>query len=397
MTAPDTYLAIALGLTSVALVTHRLYSGTRRKTDPYLVANVAVAVVAGILAYVGLYDTLNSIMTPVTDALVRAVGVPVRWETPVGMPTGQYAPTDILRVLVVLPVFLYASYRDIKERLVRNWVWYPIFAYGLVLLCYDLYAGTLSFLAPWAIGNVLFATVVGVFLFKTHIFGGADMKAVWGLGLLFPTYPALVVAPRVLPPVLAAPQNVMNLFALTILANTALVAMVWPVYTFIKNVHNGTSQLHRPGLMFTAERVSLDDAFDNHGRILPVWAFESAGPLSRLKTLIMFVVNGLDTKSVQDYIGWHNETADEPISKPSQIETPYVEQFLNSEFNRDDDGEQIWETDDREQAVTVFETLLTRDTVWMTPGIPFIVPMFIGLLLSLLVGDIMYWLIVGIN
>jgi len=33
----------------------------------------------------------------------------------------------------------------------------------------------------------------------------------------------------------------------------------------------------------------------------------------------------------------------------------------------------------------------------MTPGIPFIVPMTIGLLISLTFGDITYWLITLIN
>jgi len=33
----------------------------------------------------------------------------------------------------------------------------------------------------------------------------------------------------------------------------------------------------------------------------------------------------------------------------------------------------------------------------MTPGIPFLVPMSLGVLLSLTLGDIIYWLVIALN
>jgi preflagellin peptidase FlaK len=34
-----------------------------------------------------------------------------------------------------------------------------------------------------------------------------------------------------------------------------------------------------------------------------------------------------------------------------------------------------------------------REAVWVTPGLPFVVPMFLGLVVTLLVGDLLYVLL----
>lgn len=34
-----------------------------------------------------------------------------------------------------------------------------------------------------------------------------------------------------------------------------------------------------------------------------------------------------------------------------------------------------------------------RETVWLTPGIPFLVPMFVGLLVALTYGDVLFALL----
>ena len=39
------------------------------------------------------------------------------------------------------------------------------------------------------------------------------------------------------------------------------------------------------------------------------------------------------------------------------------------------------------------ETIPERDTVLVSPGIPFVVPMFLGLVTALTVGDVLFWLL----
>jgi preflagellin peptidase FlaK len=384
-------------LVSVLLVGLRYRRRGTLEADPYTIANVGVAVALSWLAVVGLFDGLEAFWQPVSGVLVSLVGTPARWAQGLGMDVARYTPTDLLRVAVVIPVFVYASYRDIRERIVRNWVWEPLFAYGLVFLLYDLLTGSVQTLAPWVLGNFLFATLVGLALYKARIMGGADMKALWGLGLIFPTYPALSVAPRVLPPVLAAPQNALNLFALTILANTALVALAWPVYTFGRNLLAGEFVPTRPGMMITARRVDIETAIDTHGRILPVWAFRSTSVLGRISTLVQFIAHGFDTEFVREYVHWHRSMTSEPLESVSDIDSQYVERFLESDANTDTEGNRKWEASDEAQAVEAFEQLLAQERVWMTPGIPFLVPMSLGVLLSLTLGDIIYWLVIALN
>ena len=393
MVAPDTLLGSSIVIASLFLISLWWYErrDTASITDPYILLNAIIALTAGAMTYVGFIDVFQSMMTPITDSLVTHFDIPARWQSSTGMDTVRYTPTDILRVLVVISVFIYASYRDIKERIVRNWVWYPLFVYGLIFLVYDLWTGNVSFLAPWVLGNILFAMVLGYMLFWTKLFGGADMKALWGLGLILPTYPALIIGPRVLPPLLSAPHNAMNLFALTILANTALVALCWPLYTCYQNIRDGGFDISRPGLMFTARRIPLEDTLDKHGKVLPVWAFESSGPFTRVKVLILTVIYGFDTKFLHEYLEWHNQSVDDKnITNPTDIETHYVKRFV-------DDTTNDWSSNNPDEASEAFSELLERQTVWMTPGIPFIIPMFLGLLLSLTIGDIVYWGVLLLN
>lgn len=360
-------------------------------------ALLALQDVLSIVTFISLSSLLGEflslfqqVMSPIVDALVDLFGIPERMNG-----VARYTPSDILRVLIVVPVFLYASYRDIKSRIVRDHVWLPLFVGGLLLLLYDLWTGSIQFLAPWVLGNLLFACILGFVLYKTHLFGGADMKALIGLGLCIPTYPALVVFPRVLPPLLPAPENAANMFALTILANTALVAIIYPLYTLAQNGRDGFDA--SPGLLLTARRVPLEASLDEHGKILPLWTFSGEGFIGRAVALVKAVMFGIDTQFVKEYLAWHNESTDTNISDPTDLDRVYIERFLNSDTNKRDDGDPKWETDDIEQAQEAMEKLVEQEEVWMTPGIPFIVPMTIGLLISLTVGDLVYWVVMLLN
>jgi preflagellin peptidase FlaK len=43
------------------------------------------------------------------------------------------------------------------------------------------------------------------------------------------------------------------------------------------------------------------------------------------------------------------------------------------------------------------EVLATRDRVWYSPGIPFVVPMFAGLVVGLVYGDLLFGLLAGLG
>jgi preflagellin peptidase FlaK len=184
------------------------------------------------------------------------------------------------------------------------------------------------------------------------------------------------------------------MFALTIFTNTVLVAIFWPLYTAVQNARNGDFNIRHPGLMFTARKVNLADSLTHHGKIIPLWTFENTTALSRFKTLLLSVVYGFEIEFVRNYIDWHRETIDPDITSPADIDFSRVEHFLDSEANTNENGERIWDASNTDEATEAFEELLGQETVWMTPGIPFIVPMLLGLVISLTAGDIIYWLVV---
>lgn len=331
---------------------------------------------------------MEPLLRPLSETLVNVFN----------RPASTY-PLDVLRVLVALPVFLYASYRDVKERLVRDVVWVPLYVFGLLFLLIDLTTGDWTTIAPWVAGNLIFAIVIGYILYWTHLFGGADRKALIGLALLFPTYPLLIVFPLVTPPILEPPMNAANMFSLTILANTALIAILFPLYTLFNNLRDRFEPT-RPGLMLTAERVPLEETPSRHGKILLTWDFDSNGLVGRFLSLIRTIRYGIDTQFLTDYLEWHNSGTDGPDSTLSDLDHLYIEEFLNSDANHTENGEPIWmepDSTDIDEAEESILTLLDQDEVWMTPGIPFLVPMTLGLLLSLTIGDVIYWVVMLLN
>jgi len=50
-----------------------------------------------------------------------------------------------------------------------------------------------------------------------------------------------------------------------------------------------------------------------------------------------------------------------------------------------------------EQLREGLEVLASEDEVWLTPGIPFIVPMFVGLVAALTFGDLLFALLLALG
>ena len=243
---------------------------------------------------------------------------------------------DLLRLLVV-PVFGWAAYRDIKTRRVPNRTWAPLAGLGLLLLAWDLWLVTTG-------GTVLFTTLEA-FLLRTAIsvgfvvpfayffwrlggFGGADAKALMTLAIVFPTYPHFLFEGTTLPVV----ESAIGVFSLTILSNTVLAGAVYPVGMALRNAVGGDVSR----LMVIGRRAPADD----------------------------------------------EESAEGP-----EFDDPWgAEAFF------EDVGGPLYGTgpDTLREGL---EVLTTSERVWYSPGLPFIVPMFGGLLISLTAGDVLIWLL----
>ena len=340
---------------------------------------------------------------------------------------------DLLRLLV-LPFFGYLAWRDIRTRRVPNRLWYPVAALALVLLAWETYSvltGDVAVLER----RLFFTQVVISIFFLVPLaygfwllggFGGADAKAFMVIAVLLPTYPEYhlwVYGVEGSWAVLPAVQADVGVFSLTVLANTVLVGAFYPVALAAKN---GVSGYVSPG-MFVATPIPAEEATRRYGTMLEFAEGRLRDNLSLSGLREQFSWRSLDLDALRMYLQWRGLTIEELHANPEEYRDPAS---LPAEPNPPGDGS-IPATDivpgEDETVVTDggnpryddpwgaeaflddidhdaygttpevlrdgLETLTSDDVVWISPGIPFIVPMFVGLVLAFTYGDVLFTLL----
>ncbi|PSQ60359.1 peptidase A24 [Halobacteriales archaeon SW_7_71_33] len=323
---------------------------------------------------------------------------------------------DALR-LAAVPVFVWAAYRDVRTRRVPGRAWYPLVALGAALLVVEaaialgdpatrrlflVRAGlSLGFVVPLA---YLFWRIAG--------FGGADAKAVMTLALLFPTAPQYLTTAW--PQSLGAPGSLpvvearVGVFAFTVLTNAVVAGAVYPFALVARNVVRGD----RSPIMFLGRPVAVERLPERYGRLLER-ADGSAG-------------RGLDLDALRMYLRWRGLTladlrADperyrDPASLPDSPDDPgdgaVTDGGVAGDPGAEDDtaraGDGASEAHDDPWGAAAFlediegtaygtsaadlrdglELVADAERVWVSPGLPFMVPLCLGLLVGLTYGDV---------
>ncbi|MFC6890394.1 A24 family peptidase [Halorubrum trueperi] len=336
---------------------------------------------------------------------------------------------DVLRLFVV-PVFAWAALRDVRTRRLPNRLWPPLYAFGALLLVWETallwplagFEGRL-FLVQAAI-SLCFVAPLGYAFWYLGAFGGADAKALIGLAILFPTFPTYEIAGATFPLV----DTQLGVFSMTILTNTVLLGLAYPIGLAGLNLLRG----ERSVMMFLARPVATDSLPDRHGRL-----FEDADGPTR---------SGLDLDALRMYLRWRGITLADLRADPDRFRDPdgVGETFDPTDGGthvgprtdggvrdstdggvRDstDDGarepadggarepadgessspEDPWAAErfldeiDRGAYGTDADTLrgglavvAREDRVLVSPGMPFVVPMAVGLVVSLTYGDALF-------
>ncbi len=326
---------------------------------------------------------------------------------------------DLLRLLVI-PVFGWAALRDVRTRRLPNRLWPPLYAFGFFLLAFEAarlwpfvgFEGRL-FVIQAAI-SLLFVAPLGYAFWYLGAFGGADAKALIALAIVFPTFPTYVVGTTVLPIVVTD----IGVFSLTILTNTVLLGLAYPVGLGAYNLLHGRRTL----TMFLARPVEVDSLSERHGRL-----FEDASGTTR---------SGLDLDALRMYLRWRGLTLSELRDDPDRLRDPAT---VTETFDPTDgatrvgpvtdggevrdgpeehrDGEDPATPADDPWAAERFlasidgtaygtdvgtlreglDVVSRRDTVWVSPGMPFVVPMFLGLVVAVVYGDVLFALLGAIG
>lgn len=318
---------------------------------------------------------------------------------------------DLLR-LVAVPAFGWAAWRDVKVRRVPNRLWYPLAALGVVLLAWD--AWTLGALGgPTTVRGQFFVIRLAVSLgtvvplaylfWRFGWFGGADAKALMTLAVLVPSVPWYTLPVGGDPLLLPMNPSPLGVFSLTVFTNAALLAVAYPGYLTVRNLLAG----ERGRALFIGKRVPVESIPRRHG--------------SLLETPDGYTRRGLDIDALRMYLRWRGVSLSDlradpdryrdPASLPEEPNDPtdgalatdggerVVDEESAGDETRDgdpwggeaflDDVESAWGTTP-EDLRGGLEVLTTRERVWYSPGMPFVVPMFLGLVVGFVYGDLLF-------
>ncbi|MEF8840124.1 MAG: prepilin peptidase [Haloarculaceae archaeon] len=342
---------------------------------------------------------------------------------------GLGSAADLLR-LVAVPAFAWAAYRDVRTRRIPNRLWPPLVAAGVFALALEFAGG----LPPGFEGDVALLRIavsvglvapLGYVFFRVGGFGGADAKAVIALGVLFPLYPVYYLPFDALP-VHAATLGV---FSLTILTNTVVAGALYPAALAARNLLRG----HIAPPMVVGRPAPIETLSTAHG--------------SLMETPEGYTRRGLDLDALRMYLRWRGTTlsalradpdrhrdptsvpspgarndpgdgavgdglpvADGGLQEPEPIDGPTRSGAVRDDTAAEEGivADDPWGAeaflDDVEGTAygTTPRTLReglevvadpARETVWFTPGIPFVVPMFVGLVVALTYGDVLFVLL----
>ena len=169
-----------------------------------------------------------------------------------------YFEMDIYRVVFSLLILAYAGYSDIRKRSVSNIAWLVMAGVSIAFAGYYIVVQGITFL----ITLIFSATITGVvsyIFFRLGFFGAADAKALICIALLFPTQPGFTIFSHNFP-LFDASVPVVFPFALIVLLNAAVLALVVPISLFFRNLHSlGLKEFMRnAALCLVAYQVNVD-------------------------------------------------------------------------------------------------------------------------------------------
>jgi archaeal preflagellin peptidase FlaK len=270
-----------------------------------------------------------------------------------------------LRYIIGSLVLLYAIWTDLTQRRVANEVWLVTLVIGILFVGYDVLIGNPPLF--WLLG----APLVAVFAYSLWrlglLFGGADAKCVIAFAVLCPYPPALVTIAGVAYPHFGA----ITPAAITMFTNAVLLTLAIPLFYLIINLARG--RLH-PVAMFLGTRMKLSRAAEE-----PVWVMEWVKPSPEAEA-------GEEGPSLQETTE-DPDLSDEglPQITPEEIEGATVR--LHYFPTRAGDYARNLA---RLKAMGV-------DEVWVTPKVPFMVPLFLGWLLAWTAGDLVMNLVLWVT
>jgi preflagellin peptidase FlaK len=242
---------------------------------------------------------------------------------------------DILKIVFCTPFLLYACYSDIKKRSVTNKVWLAMLAGCIFFISYEFSLYKELILRP-LIFSAGFIIILAYLLFYIGAFGGADAKALMVMSLIIPTYPVFQVLGYAFP----LNKPIYDIFALSILANAALLMVVVPIGLALYNLAETGLNFDHPAYIFMGYKTRISNLAGKHIRLIQGFEKTDGRVISFFKWGGM-EINEKTIRELKDLSG----------------------------------------------------KCLIKDEVWVTPELPFMIPITLGFFTAVFYGDMMFELI----
>ena len=243
---------------------------------------------------------------------------------------------EILKVLACMPFLLYACYADIKTRRVANETWVVMFGVGFIFIVADF----MELGLPYLIRNILSFAFIFAFvyvLFQFGAFGGADAKVLMVISLIIPTFPAIVLFGTSYPLNGVPP---IDLFAFSVFGNSVLLTVIVPIGLGMYNLaRNPVESIKKPLYMITGYMTPISQLEKGHFRMIESYSQTDSG----LKFRFTRSGTELSNNVIKELKGYLKEGK-------------------------------------------------VKDRVWITPGLPFMIPITAGFITAVVFGDLIFYI-----
>ena len=258
---------------------------------------------------------------------------------------------EALKICVVLPSLIYASWSDYKTREVSNNVWVVFAPPAFALTFAELLLFDFSALPYFGLCFAL-TSAFAIILFYAGGFGGADAKALMCLALALPFYPQEIFSPFS-----GEVSPFMRMFLpLTVFSNAVVLAALTAVFILIHNL---------------------------------LWRWKTGKPLFEgeqksefMAKKVLVLLTGYKVSIEEVKAKWHLYPLEDVEKTDNGIKRKLVV------FPKDEGRNAMVER--LEEAV---KSGAIQEKVWATPGLPMLIFMTAGLIIALFYGDMVWNLI----
>lgn len=254
---------------------------------------------------------------------------------------------DTVRIVACLAILGYSCLSDWRTRRAPNRLWYTLGGIGIILgACQLLMMGPSAgsrregFILAWAIGFLfIFALMYGLYYLFRHFgltgIGGADAKALMAIALMFPYYPE-VHAGSLLLPLSDVSRTVF--FGLAVFGNALALNLVVPLGFLAHNLLSVPPGEIASGPLLALTGYKVDAGSLQGRKVMLMHRYAEKGGALEIRRAFGGVE--ADDAVLKDLVRWKGEG-------------------------------------------------LLPEKVWVTPKIPFLIPITLGFILAVAWGDIL--------